>query len=310
MSNILIIKHGSLGDLIQANGAIEDIKKSNIKSNVILLTSNQYIDFMNRCPYIDEVIVDRRLPRWNLIYLYKLKKKLSSYNFTQVFDLQNSNRTKFYSKYLINLAKWSSTETTLELGQLKSDFDKEPVLKRMEIQLKKSGIKTKNTKKSNLNWATSNIRHITKDYISKKYILIFPFCSSKLITKKWPYYSILISKLKARYNNKYHVIVAPGPKEIEESKLLGAQVVLNKGKSLNISELISLIKDSSFVITNDTGPAHICSHMNKSGLVLFGSHTSAHKVSIESEKFKPISVKDLKLLNAETVMEEIKKILN
>ena len=29
MSNILIIKHGSLGDLIQANGAIRDIKESN-----------------------------------------------------------------------------------------------------------------------------------------------------------------------------------------------------------------------------------------------------------------------------------------
>ena len=27
MSNILIIKHGSLGDLIQANGAIKDIKE-------------------------------------------------------------------------------------------------------------------------------------------------------------------------------------------------------------------------------------------------------------------------------------------
>ena len=26
MSNILIIKHGSLGDLVQANGAIKDIK--------------------------------------------------------------------------------------------------------------------------------------------------------------------------------------------------------------------------------------------------------------------------------------------
>ena len=41
MSNILIIKHGSLGDLIQANGAIEDIKKTYKKSNVILLTSSQ-----------------------------------------------------------------------------------------------------------------------------------------------------------------------------------------------------------------------------------------------------------------------------
>ncbi len=75
-SNILIIKHGSLGDLIQANGAIEDIKKSNIKSNIVLLTSNQYLDFMSRCPHVDEIIVDRRLPRWNLIYLYKLKKKI------------------------------------------------------------------------------------------------------------------------------------------------------------------------------------------------------------------------------------------
>jgi len=310
MSNILIIKHGSLGDIIQANGAIEDIKKSNTKSNVVLLTSYQYADFMSRCPYVDEVIVDKRFPRWNLIYLYELKKKLSFYNFTHVFDLQNSRRTKFYSKYLIKLPKWSSTETTLESGQLKSDFDKEPVLKRMEIQLKKSGIKTENIKKSNLNWAVTNIRHITKDYISKKYILIFPFCSPKLIVKKWPYYSILISQLKAKYSGRYDILLAPGPKEIIESMLLNTQVILDKGKSLKINELISLIKDASFIIANDTGPAHICSPMNKPELVLFGGHTSAHKVSIESEKFKSISVKDLSLLKAETVMEEIKKVLN
>ena len=31
MSNILIIKHGSLGDLIQANGAIKDIKNFSSK---------------------------------------------------------------------------------------------------------------------------------------------------------------------------------------------------------------------------------------------------------------------------------------
>jgi ADP-heptose:LPS heptosyltransferase len=310
MSNILIIKHGSLGDLIQANGAIEDIKRSNNKSNIVLLTSRHYFDLMKRCPYVDEVVVDKRLPRWNLLYLFRLKKKLLPYNFTHVFDLQNSSRTKFYSKYILNSAKWSSTETTLEPGQLKSDFDKEPVLERMEIQLKKSGVKTDNVKKSNLNWAVSNIRHITKNYISKKYILIFPFCSTKLVEKKWPFYSILISQLKAKYSNKYDIAIAPGPDEIEESKLFNAQVILDKGKSLKINELISLIKDASFIVANDTGPAHICSHMNRPGLVLFGSHTSAHKVSIESGKFKPISVKDLSLLKTDTVMDEIKKVLN
>ena len=75
MSNILIIKHGSLGDLIQANGAIEDIKKSNAKSHIVLLTSSFYFDLMSKCPYVDEVLVDRRSPRWNLLYLYNLKKK-------------------------------------------------------------------------------------------------------------------------------------------------------------------------------------------------------------------------------------------
>jgi len=33
-------------------------------------------------------------------------------------------------------------------------------------------------------------------------------------------------------------------------------------------------------------------------------------VSIESEKFKPITVNDLNLLQVETVMEEIKKVLD
>jgi len=310
MSNILIIKHGALGDLIQVNGAIEDIKKSNSKSHVVLLTSSHYFDLMSMCPYVDEVLLDRRLPRWNLFYLYKLKKKLTSYNFTHVFDLQNSSRTKFYSKYLLNLPKWSSTETTLEPGQLKSDFDEEPVLKRIEIQLKKSRIKTEHVKKSNLNWATVNIRNITKYYFNKKYILIFPFCSAKLASKKWPYYSILISQLKVKYYNKYDIVLAPGPNEINEAKKLNAYVILDDGKALKLDQLISLIKDASFIIANDTGPAHICAHMNKPGVVLFGSHTSAHKVSIESEKFKAISVKDLNLLTTDNVINEVKKVLN
>ena len=59
MSNILIIKHGSLGDLIQANGAIKDIKEFYSNRKVFLLTSRQYSLFMSECPYIDGVIIDK-----------------------------------------------------------------------------------------------------------------------------------------------------------------------------------------------------------------------------------------------------------
>ena len=126
MSNILIIKHGSLGDLIQANGAIEDIKKSFKNSKVFLLTSQPYLNLMSRCPYLDGALLDKRLPRWNLFYLLSLKKTLSKYQFTHVFDLQNSSRTKFYKKFLLKNSIWSSTETILESGEKKADFDKKP----------------------------------------------------------------------------------------------------------------------------------------------------------------------------------------
>ena len=48
----------------------------------------------------------------------------------------------------------------------------------------------------------------------------------------------------------------------------------------------------------------------KKGLVLFGSHTSAKKVSIENVNFNALSVKKLSDLNVETVLEQIKKRLN
>ena len=69
MSNILIIKHGSLGDLIQANGAFADIKNSFKNSKVLLLTTQNFTTFMSECPYLDGVLTDKRLPRWNLLYL-------------------------------------------------------------------------------------------------------------------------------------------------------------------------------------------------------------------------------------------------
>ena len=70
--------------------------------------------------------------------------------------------------------------------------------------------------------------------------------------------------------------------------------------------LISLINGAKFIIANDTGPAHIASHLKKNGLVLFGSHTSAEKVSIENNNFRALSVKNLIDLDVETVLDKIK----
>ena len=306
MSNILIIKHGSLGDLIQANGAIKDIKNFYSNRKVFLLTTQPYSIFMSECPYLDGVLIDKRLPRWNLFYLNNLKKTLSKYDFSKVFDLQNSSRTKFYKRFIIKNVEWSSTETALEPGQRKSDFDKDPVLDRMETQLKKSGIETEFTKNIDLSWAVENTSHLVKKYTNREYILLFPFCSPKLKNKKWPYYKELIQKLKQEFKNEYSVLLAPGPNEIEEAHELNAKVVLENNEHVTLKTLVSLINSAKLIIGNDTGPAHIASHLDKKGLVLFGSHTSAKKVSIENFNFKAISVENLNDLDVNTVLKEVK----
>ena len=313
MSNILIIKHGSLGDIAQACGAIQDISENHKDDQIHLLTTKPYINLFKKNPHISNVILDKRLSKINLIYLYLLMRLIKKYNFSKIYDLQNSSRTSFYKKILFPKATsqiWSSTETTLPEGKTKKDFDNDSVLERFDYQLKNSGIETKHTLSPDFTWSSSDISDIKNFYELKKYIVLFPFCSPHLTTKKWPYYNDLISMINKKYESSYKVIVAPGPDEINEASKINALCILDNGKALDISQLSSLIKGSSFVVANDTGPAHMTAHLGAKGITLFGSHTTAHKVSIERENFKAIQVSDLSKLSAEKVFEKLSNVIS
>ena len=312
MSNILIIKHGSLGDIAQASGAIQDISENHKDDQIHLLTTKPYYELFKKNPFINNVILDKRLSRFNLIYLYLLMRTLKKLNFQKIYDLQNSSRTIFYKNILFpkaNLDIWSSSKTTLPIDIKKEVFDKNPVLDRLDHQLKTSGLKTTNTMKPNFSWSCANIDNIKKENGLKDYIILFPFCSAHLLIKKWPHYNELIELIKKRFNDKYKIVVAPGPSEIKDAEKINAISILDNGKILDISQLSSLIKDSSFVVANDTGPAHMAAHLSAKGLTLFGKHTTAFKVSIERENFKAIQVDDLYKLSEEKVFEKICNIL-
>jgi len=308
MSNILIIKHGSLGDIAQACGAIQDISENHNNDQIYLLTTKPYFDLFKKNPHLTDVILDKRQSRFNLIYLYFLMRKLKKLKISKVYDLQNSSRSSFYKKILFpnsNFSAWSSSETTLPKDKTKEEFDKKSVLERFNHQLQTSGLNIKHTMIPDFSWCCTDISKIKSEYKLEKYILLFPFCSPHLTQKKWPYYNELIEKVKSQYNNQYKIVVAPGPDEINEAKDINAICVLDNGKALDISQLSSLIKLSTFVVANDTGPAHMAAHLGAKGLTLFGSHTTAYKVSIERDNFKAIQVNELTKLSPEKVFDKI-----
>jgi len=304
MSNILIIKHGSLGDIVQISGALRDIREAHKDKKIFILTTINYVELLSRCPYVDGVLIDKRLPRWNFIYLIRLKKMIEKFNFIKAYDLQNSSRSSFYRKYLFNIADWSSSKIIS-----KKEIKKESVLERFKLQLENSKVAPNYCLRPNFSWACVNVDQIINKYFGKSFILLFPFCSPKLKHKIWPHYNDLIKIIKSKHPN-FEIVIAPGPNEIEDSKKIDAIILKNNNKSLDIMQLAGLIKKSKFVISNDTGPAHMAAHLGANGIVLFGYHTTPEKVSIETDKFKALTVNNLSELSVDTVYSKIQNILN
>jgi len=223
----------------------------------------------------------------------------------------NYPKEKNYKKFIFkDDTIWSDSQSFVSKEILLSEKEL-PVLERMKLQLERSGIsQTEFTKKPDLMWAIKNINNIVNQNFDGEFILLFPFCSPKLVKKKWPYFNDLLKLLKRHYKSQYNIAIAPGPNEIHQSREFDTNIILNKGLSLNLVELISLIHKAKYIVSNDTGPAHICAHLNKKGLALFGSHTTPEKVSIESSNFRALTVKNLSDLDVDTVMKEVRTKLN
>ena len=76
MSNILIIKHGSLGDIAQASGAIQDISENHKEDQIHLLTTKPYFELFKKNPFIHNIILDKGYLNLILFIYINLMRKL------------------------------------------------------------------------------------------------------------------------------------------------------------------------------------------------------------------------------------------
>ena len=302
-NKILVIKHGSFGDIIQINGCLRDIRENYEGNEIYILTTPSFRPYFERCPYIDKVIVDERKSRWNVFYLLKIRDIINNLKFQKVFDLQNSSRTEFYRKYLSNSVEWISSRTILNPNESKEEFDKKSILERFQIQLSRANVNVQYTQNPQVTWMIDKEFAIPSS-IKKNYIILFPFCSIKHRQKLWPHYQDLVAKLNTKYPD-IDIIIVPGPGEYEKAKAYNVKILMNNGDHTNFFQLSKILAGSKYVISNDTGPAHLAAHLGCKGLAIFGSHTSPEKVSIQTDNFHSISSKNLYELTPETVIEKI-----
>ena len=291
---ILIIKLGAFGDVVQADGALRDIRAYHADAEIVLLTTPPFKKLMQRCPHVDRVLTAPRAPFWKLGEWLKLARMFRNEGFTRVYDLQKQDRTRLYRKLFFRNVIWSGEQIQPRPPSALAGF---------VTQLQNAGIPATHCLTPDVSWMADDMSAFLKqEGVRKPYIVLIPGCSARHPEKRWPYYAELATAL---IELDYDVVTAPGPDEIDLAKGIPGHTLLGPNGFLNWFELAGVIKGARFVLGNDTGPSHVASCLGKPGLALFGSHTTAARTGICRADFHAIEVADLASLNVETVLDAI-----
>lgn len=303
LEKILIIKHGALGDLIQAMGILRDIRAQYPHAQLTLLTSPAYAGLLAGCPYVDHLWLDARQPSWKQIQ--HLWQQLRAHHFHTLIDLQNSDRSRGYGML------WYLAQCRHRLRAV-SDFIRQPHwvarawyqtapdsgLSGLEALMHQYGIACPHARHPDLSWLVqARARCDAMLALPNHYMVLIPGASRKHPQKRWPYYAQLSQRLHDA--GMAHVIVL-GPDE----NALASQFSGNVLTGLSWQALATVLAHAAYVIANDTGPAHLAAHLGVKGLALFGP-TSAKRAEMHTPTFTPWQISDLKTLSVEALLAKI-----
>ena len=287
--NILIIKHGALGDIIESEGLMRAIRNHHLESKITFLTSSRDKSLIECFYYIDKVMTDDRSTFWNISKNFLLLKELRNCKFDIVYDLQNSQRTSIYKKFFLIKPQWITTNRKIH-----------PISGLMGLveMLEEHGVKDKKSYIPDISWMASDVSQLLKNNnIKSRFILLIPGSSASHKNKRWPYFKGLSEEL---INKGFDVVSILGPDEtILEGSLHGKIF-----KNLSWGDLVGVINNATVVIGNDTGPSHIASCLGKSGIALFGP-TTAIKSGLSRPPFTVIESDDLSKITIKKVMKKL-----
>ena len=300
--NILVIKHGSLGDLILSFGAIKTIRTYLSHKNLYLLTQSNYKNLFKDLPYVDSIFEDNR---GNIFFSILIILRIIRRNkINLVVDLQNSNRTglyNFFIKFFTN-SKVISARAFSSFPYSQKKLGEQHITQNHADQIKLLGINK--YLPPDISWMYNNNKK------SENYVVIIPGASKSGASKKWPssnYGAIsnfLISKNLKIYLTGSNLDLA----DINQIIKISPQA-LNKIEDSKINNFFTLCKHAKLIISNDTGPAHIAGLTNTPMIWLANESKTSNSCYPLGENVHKLICKDIKDIALEEVIQKINELL-
>jgi len=256
--NILVIKHGSLGDIFLSVGAIQSIRQHYLNANLYLLTQSNYKDILKRFPDVDKILEDNRGPIFPSIL--KIIGFINKYQINLIIDLQNSSRTQFYNFFIkyFTKAKILSARKFSSYIYYQKPLGFQHISKNHRDQLAKIGINHYQT--SNLNWMIKKNKFDKK----KSYVIFIPGASKTGDYRRWPTKNYgAIANYLAEKNYDIYLTGSKLDEKIINEIIKICPIAKNMIEESKIDNFYDLCFKSSLIIANNTGPAHIAGLSNQ-----------------------------------------------
>lgn len=311
-SNILIIKHGSLGDIILATGAMKLIREKFPKHNLILLTNQYYKSLAEKTGWFDEIWIDDRKPWYNLVYNFNVIKRIRSREYDFIFDLQCSSRTGHYFK-LVGGKRYNWSGVAKGCSHYFLADKKQNKVLQFKDQLAVAGINSLPV--PDIGWLKEDIEAIIP---RKDFVLFIPGCSKKhQPIKTWHAqgYADVVDWLAAR---EIKSVLTGGNIDlpiIEEiiSKTRSKEYIVNLTNKANFGHMAELARRAKAVIGSDTGPMHIAAAASSStpAIILFSTtaRQKPEEVRPWGDHVIPVIAHGLGGLKSHTVISALEKAL-
>ncbi len=191
---ILLIKHGSLGDIVFALEPILAIQNKFNKSRIDLLTEDKFIPFFKKIKMFDQYLIDNRA---GFFSTFTLISKIINGKYDLIIDLQNSKRTNayhFFTKFLSN-SRINGSRSFAHDRYIIPPHGKESPTQGLYNQLKLLDIDQRD---NDFSWLVSN--NEDHSITNKEVVLVIPGVSKSGRSKQWsPYkYQQLCSLLESK----------------------------------------------------------------------------------------------------------------
>ena len=267
---VLAIRHGALGDVIQALGPFQAIRRHHPGAHLVALTGSPFAELLRASGWFEDVWIDDRPPPWRLGAWLGTIHRLRAARFDRVYDLQTSSRTAWYFRLMGSPApEWSGVAPGASHPHDNPDRVEMHTADRQAEQLRLAGIPE--VPPPEVSWLDADVSRLG---LPERFALLVPGGSAHRPAKRWPIAGY--AGLARALSGLGLVPVVAGTREesgLAREIIAAVPGTIDLSGRTSILELAGVAHRARLAIGNDTGPMHVTAAVGCPSLVLFSAES-------------------------------------